>query len=101
MITRRFFPYIPVLDVNSFSKKVTGQNHRPMSCDERGISCLLIHNKEHAEHGASHVTGGATSGICFVENTLVVIQHIQVAYATMSQFLLFPLYITHPSDKLS
>ncbi len=34
MITRRCFPHIPVRDVNSFSKKVTGQNQRPMSRDE-------------------------------------------------------------------
>lgn len=34
MITRRCFLYIPGFDVNSFGKKVTGQNQRPKSCDE-------------------------------------------------------------------
>jgi len=34
MITRRCFHHIPGLDVNSFGKKVTGQNQRPKSCDE-------------------------------------------------------------------
>ncbi len=100
MITRHF-PHIPVLDVNSFSKKVTGPNQRAMSCDEGEFPVCLYTTKSTLSM-EQVMWLEVLKFFCFVENTHVVIQHIQEAYATIIQFLLFPLYIAHPlSNKLS
>lgn len=60
MITRRCFPYIPGLDVNSFGKKkVMGQNQR--SCHVMKGNFLLNDTQQstgHADTETSHVTWG-------------------------------------------
>lgn len=48
MITRRCFPHIPGLDVNSFGKKMSWGRTKGYVMWWRGISCWMIHTKAQA-----------------------------------------------------